>query len=302
MRFVEIALAHDAGTWAAMPITRAVRTPNQTWSGARWFCARARRSSRARRSPTTKGGNISTSFSNRPDANAPSAWRDGASGAARRRHDDAPTRTAVAAWRRDHRLRLRGRLRRLVLANSRSCRSLIVSTISREAPLRLAFERPPRLAASAAPAAICCFFDLAGMKSSWQPTSGAGLKAASVPRKMCTGAEGSASHLHVERLSCRRLDRRRAVPPALRQAVVELALLEHGIGEPNPAAHHDDEEKQQERVGDPAIARGLHVVVAFGRFRLVHDLIVASMVNAKQPSSGADRAAYSTSPRARGEV
>src|SRR5215472_10494039 len=97
MRFVEIALAHDAGTWAAMPITRAVRTPNQTWSGARWFCARGRRSSRARRSPTTTGGNISTSFSNRPDANAPSAWRDGASGAARRRHDDA---RALAAQRR----------------------------------------------------------------------------------------------------------------------------------------------------------------------------------------------------------
>src|SRR5215831_10221379 len=65
------------------------------------------------------------------------------------------------------------------------------STISREAPLRLAFERSPRLAASAAPAAICCFFDLAGMTSSWQPTSGARPKAASVPRKMCTGAEGS---------------------------------------------------------------------------------------------------------------
>src|SRR5262249_15915958 len=72
---------------------------------------------------------------------------------------------------RAHALRLRGSPRRLVLANSRSCCSLIVSTISREAPLRLAFERSPRLAASAAPAAICCFFDLAGMTSSSQPTS-----------------------------------------------------------------------------------------------------------------------------------
>src|SRR5262249_14108136 len=76
-------------------------------------------------------------------------------------------------------------------------------------------------------------------------------------------------------LSCRRLDRRRAVAPTLRQAVVELALLEHGIGEPNPAAHHDDEKKQQERVGAPAIARELHVFVALGRFGLVHGLTVA---------------------------
>src|SRR5262249_43041558 len=73
----------------------------------------------------------------------------------------------------------------------RNCCSFSVSAISREAPLRLAFERSPRFAASAAPAAICCFFDLAGMTSSWQPTSGARPKAASVPRKMCTGAEGS---------------------------------------------------------------------------------------------------------------
>src|SRR5262249_33179637 len=63
-------------------------------------------------------------------------------------------------------LRLRGRPFRLVRANSRSCRSLMLSTISRDAPLRLCFERSPRLAASAAPAAICCFFDLAGMASS----------------------------------------------------------------------------------------------------------------------------------------
>src|SRR5262249_57212208 len=57
---------------------------------------------------------------------------------------------------------------------------------------------------------------------------------------------------------------------------VEPALLEHGIGEPNPAAHHDDEEKQQERVGDPAIARGLHVFVLLRLFRLDHSSIVAA--------------------------
>jgi hypothetical protein len=37
------------------------------------------------------------------------------------------------------------------------------STISFDAPFRLDFLRSPRLAASAAPAAICCFFDLAGI-------------------------------------------------------------------------------------------------------------------------------------------
>src|SRR5258707_2845580 len=87
----------------------------------------------------------------------------------------------------------------------------------------------------------------------------------------------AASQSHVERLACRRLDRRRAVAPALRQAVVELALLEHGIGEPNPAADHDDNEKQQERVGDPAIARGLHVSIFFPLFGLVHARMVASL-------------------------
>src|SRR5262245_9920297 len=92
---------------------------------------------------------------------------------------------------------------------------------------------------------------------------------------MCTGAEGSGCIALGDRLSRRRLDRRRAVAPALRQAVVEPALLEHGIGEPDPAAHHDDEEKQQDRVGDPAVARGLHVFVVFRRFRLVHAVIVA---------------------------
>src|SRR5262249_49426127 len=56
-----------------------------------------------------------------------------------------------------------------------------------EAPLRLAFERSPRLAASAAPAAICCFFDLAGMKSSWQPTSGARPQAASYAKEHLRG-------------------------------------------------------------------------------------------------------------------
>src|SRR5262249_59146225 len=58
-------------------------------------------------------------------------------------------------------------------------------------------------------------------------------------------------------LSRRRVDRRRAVAPTLRQAVVEPALLEHGIGEPDPAPHHDDEAEQQERVGDAAGPRPL---------------------------------------------
>ena len=43
---------------------------------------------------------------------------------------------------------------------SLSCFSDIDSAIFFEAPLRLDFFRSPRLAARAAPAAICCFFDL----------------------------------------------------------------------------------------------------------------------------------------------
>jgi hypothetical protein len=52
---------------------------------------------------------------------------------------------------------------RLVLAKSLSCFSDIDRSICFEAPLRLDFERFPRFAANAAPAAICCFFDLAGI-------------------------------------------------------------------------------------------------------------------------------------------
>jgi len=52
---------------------------------------------------------------------------------------------------------------RFVFAMSRNCFPDIDSTICSDAPLRLDFLRPPRLAASAAPATICCFFDSAGI-------------------------------------------------------------------------------------------------------------------------------------------
>ena len=47
---------------------------------------------------------------------------------------------------------------------SRSCFLLIDLYIPLEAPLSDFFERFPRFAASAAPAAICCFFDRAGIQ------------------------------------------------------------------------------------------------------------------------------------------
>jgi hypothetical protein len=56
-----------------------------------------------------------------------------------------------------------GSFLRFVFAKSLSCFSDMESTISFDAPFRLDFLRSPRLAANAAPAAICCFFDLAGM-------------------------------------------------------------------------------------------------------------------------------------------
>src|SRR5262245_42269817 len=43
-------------------------------------------------------------------------------------------------------------------------------------------------------------------------------------------------------LSRRRLDRRRAIASPLRHALVEPALVKHGIGEPNAAAHNEHEE------------------------------------------------------------
>jgi hypothetical protein len=56
-----------------------------------------------------------------------------------------------------------GSFLRLVLAVSRSCFSLMDSYICFEAPLRLDFFFSPRLADRAAPAAICCFLDFAGI-------------------------------------------------------------------------------------------------------------------------------------------
>ena len=52
---------------------------------------------------------------------------------------------------------------RFVFAIFRSSLSLIDFAIWRDAPLRDDLERLPRFAASAAPAAICCFFDFAGI-------------------------------------------------------------------------------------------------------------------------------------------
>jgi hypothetical protein len=57
-----------------------------------------------------------------------------------------------------------GRILRLALAVRSSSGSLIDFTICREAPLSCDLGLSPRLAANAAPAAICCFFDFAGMR------------------------------------------------------------------------------------------------------------------------------------------
>jgi hypothetical protein len=53
---------------------------------------------------------------------------------------------------------------RLVLAILRSSFLLIDWYIPRDAPLSDDLDRSPRLAARAAPAAICCFFDFAGIQ------------------------------------------------------------------------------------------------------------------------------------------
>jgi hypothetical protein len=52
---------------------------------------------------------------------------------------------------------------RFVFAIFRSSALLIDLSIPREAPLSDDLERFPRFAASAEPAAICCFFDFAGI-------------------------------------------------------------------------------------------------------------------------------------------
>ena len=61
------------------------------------------------------------------------------------------------------RLFFAGNFFRFVFAKSRSCFSVIDFAICFEAPFNDDFDFSPRLAARAAPAAICCFFDLAGI-------------------------------------------------------------------------------------------------------------------------------------------
>jgi len=56
-----------------------------------------------------------------------------------------------------------GSFLRFVFATRRSSVRLIDLYICRDAPRNEDFERWPRFAESAAPAAICCFFDFAGM-------------------------------------------------------------------------------------------------------------------------------------------
>jgi hypothetical protein len=53
---------------------------------------------------------------------------------------------------------------RFVFASFRNSLWLIELAILRDGPFSDDFERFPRLAASAAPAAICCFFDFAGIQ------------------------------------------------------------------------------------------------------------------------------------------
>jgi hypothetical protein len=58
---------------------------------------------------------------------------------------------------------------RFVFAIFRSSLSLIELAIWRDAPLSDDFDFLPRFAASAAPAAICCFFDFAGIQNDFAP-------------------------------------------------------------------------------------------------------------------------------------
>jgi hypothetical protein len=58
---------------------------------------------------------------------------------------------------------------RFVFAIFLSSLSLIELAICRDAPLSDDFDFLPRFAASAAPAAICCFFDFAGIHNSFAP-------------------------------------------------------------------------------------------------------------------------------------
>jgi hypothetical protein len=57
-----------------------------------------------------------------------------------------------------------GSFLRFVFASFRNWLWLIELAILRDGPFSDDFERFPRLAASAAPAAICCFFDFAGIQ------------------------------------------------------------------------------------------------------------------------------------------
>jgi hypothetical protein len=58
---------------------------------------------------------------------------------------------------------LAGSFFRFVLAKSSSCFADMDFAICFDAPFKLDFDFSPRLAANAAPAAICCFFDFTGI-------------------------------------------------------------------------------------------------------------------------------------------
>ena len=78
---------------------------------------------------------------------------------------------------------------RLVLAILRSSALLIDSYMPLDAPLREDFLPSPLLAANAAPAAICCFFDFAGIQFS--PVFRLLFRDLSVPRKTTFRSTGS---------------------------------------------------------------------------------------------------------------
>jgi hypothetical protein len=91
-----------------------------------------------------------------------------------------------------------GRFFRFVLANSLSCFLLIDLAICLDAPLSEDFFVSPRLAARAAPAAICCFFDLAGILDHRGRSGGCACRSTNMRMRSPAGVDRAKYNCHDE--------------------------------------------------------------------------------------------------------
>src|ERR1700730_7164251 len=86
--------------------------------------------------------------------------------------------------------------------------------------------------------------------------------------------EGSNTHGSWDKSAldlARRHVRGRAITPSLRQAVVEHALIVHGVGKPNPAANQDCQQHQKHHIAHPPVRLAFRRSACGPLLLLIHD-------------------------------